>query len=261
MFSSTSRTLSLKLISAGMLAITALWFPAFASAAQNGTAVTNEFSALTKQEEEAKRKAAPKAAPPKAAPIKQAPARVAPRPAAPRQVAPRPATSRQVAPRPATPRQVAPRQAAPRVNQGSGAKIIAPVTPPPSVVRPNAGTPSVARKVFSPRGANSNAVRAANIRGVPARGAGRATIAGRNYSAWRSGYRIRRGGGWRTFVALGALGVLAIGASEYYPYAYIEVPEPYCDGRTADGCQLVWDEVETMEGDAIGQCVAYCPQQ
>ena len=93
------------------------------------------------------------------------------------------------------------------------------------------------------------------------RGAGRTSIAGRNYSVWRSGYRLRRGGGWRTFVALSTLGALSIGAYEYYPYAYIDAPADYCDGLTEDGCQLVYDEVETLEGDAVGQCVAYCPWQ
>jgi hypothetical protein len=121
------------------------------------------------------------------------------------------------------------------------------------------GTPKTAHKTFTPRGAKSHVVIAARIRGVPARGAGRTAISGRNYSVWRSGYRVRRGGNWRTFVALGTLGALTIGAAEYYPYAYIEAPQDYCDGLTEDGCQLVFDEVETMEGDVVGQCVAYCP--
>ena len=89
----------------------------------------------------------------------------------------------------------------------------------------------------------------------------RTSIRGQNYSAWRSGYRIRRGGGWRTFVALGALGAIIVGGSQFYPYAYISAPEDYCDGLTEDGCQLVWQEVETVEGDVIPQCVAYCPWQ
>ena len=114
---------------------------------------------------------------------------------------------------------------------------------------------------FTPRGNRSNLVSAARIRNVPMRGAGRTTIQGRNYSVWRSGYRVRRAGGWRTFVALGALGAITVGRSQYYPYAYIQAPEPYCDGRTADGCQLVWEDVETVEGDTLGQCVAYCPWQ
>jgi hypothetical protein len=92
-------------------------------------------------------------------------------------------------------------------------------------------------------------------------GAFRTTIRGRNYSVWRSGYRVRYGNRWRTFVALGALGVLAIGAYEYYPYAYIDAPQDYCDGLTEDGCQMVYDNVMTEDGDSVGQCVAYCQQQ
>jgi hypothetical protein len=121
------------------------------------------------------------------------------------------------------------------------------------------GAPKAAHKTFTPRGAKSHVVIAARIRGVPARGVGRTAISGRNYSVWRSGYRVRRGGNWRTFVALGTLGALTIGAAEYYPYAYIEAPQDYCDGLTEDGCQLVFDDIETMEGDVVGQCVAYCP--
>jgi hypothetical protein len=96
---------------------------------------------------------------------------------------------------------------------------------------------------------------------VPAHGAGRAVIRGRNYTAFRSRYRIHHAGGWRTFVALGTLGAITIGSDYYYPYAYISAPEPYCEGLTEDGCQLMWQDVETLEGDIISQCVAYCPWQ
>jgi hypothetical protein len=84
-------------------------------------------------------------------------------------------------------------------------------------------------------------------------------IQGNNYSVWRGKHRVRHGQSWRTFVAIGTLSVFAIGASEYYPYAYISAPEPSCQGLTDDGCQLKWQEVETVEGDHISQCVAYCP--
>jgi hypothetical protein len=152
------------------------------------------------------------------------------------------------------------------VPQGGGQKklapkSVAPVTVTPRVISPRTGPTTTARKVFTPRGANSRVVSAARIRSAPARGVGRTMIQGRNYSVWRSGYRARHGNRWRTFVALGTLGVLAIGAAEYYPYAYIAAPEDYCDGLTEDGCQLVYDEVETVEGDVVGQCVAYCPWQ
>ena len=116
-------------------------------------------------------------------------------------------------------------------------------------------------RVFTPKGANAKIVTSVKLRGIPRSGAGRFAIRGHNYSAWRGGYRVRHGNNWRTFVALSTLGVLAIGAANYYPYAYIEAPEPFCEGLTEDGCQLNWDEVETVEGDIVGQCVAYCPWQ
>jgi hypothetical protein len=78
---------------------------------------------------------------------------------------------------------------------------------------------------------------------------------------WRSGYRVRYGSAWRTFIALSALSAIAIGYDNYYPYAYISAPQPYCESMTEDGCQLMWQELQTLEGDIINQCVAYCPWQ
>lgn len=93
------------------------------------------------------------------------------------------------------------------------------------------------------------------------KGANQAFVNGQNYSLFRRSYRVRHNRSWRTFVALGMLAPLLIGAYEYYPYAYVDVPGPYCEGLTEDGCVLVYDEVETLEGDVIPQCVAYCPWQ
>lgn len=134
---------------------------------------------------------------------------------------------------------------------------------PRTVARPKT-TPRVAKQPARPRVGTAPTKRVViktRFRGIPARGAGRVVIRGHRYSVWRSGYRIRRGGGWRTFVALGTLGAIAIGASQYYPYAYISAPQPYCDGLTEDGCELRWRQVQTVEGDVISQCVAYCPWQ
>jgi hypothetical protein len=72
---------------------------------------------------------------------------------------------------------------------------------------------------------------------------------------------VRHGGGWWTFGALSALGAIIIGSDQYYPYAYISAPENYCEGLTEDGCELMWQDVETTEGDVVPQCVAYCPWQ
>jgi len=116
-----------------------------------------------------------------------------------------------------------------------------------------------APRVVTPKGTRT--VTASRLRGVPTQGVSSAVISGHNYSAWRSGHRVRHGRGWRTFVALSALGAIAIGSSEYYPYAYISAPENYCEGLTEDGCELMWQDVETIEGDIIPQCVAYCPWQ
>ena len=33
------------------------------------------------------------------------------------------------------------------------------------------------------------------------------------------------------------------------------------EGQTEDGCELMWQDVQTEEGDVIEQCVAYCPWQ
>ena len=128
-------------------------------------------------------------------------------------------------------------------------------------VTPGATRTGTPRAIRTATPGGSRAVTSARLRGASARGASRFIVGGQNYSAWRSGYRVRRGSGWRTFVALGALGAIAIGSNQYYPYAYISAPEPYCDGLTEDGCQLMWQEVETIEGDVINQCVAYCPWQ
>jgi len=118
-------------------------------------------------------------------------------------------------------------------------------------------SPAATARVVTPKGTRT--VTTSRLRGVPARGAGRTVIRGQNYSVWRSGYRVRHGSGWWTFVALSTLGAIAIGSNEYYPYAYISAPEPYCEGLTEDGCELMWQEVETIEGDVVNQCVAYCP--
>ena len=93
------------------------------------------------------------------------------------------------------------------------------------------------------------------------RGAAHARIRGRNFSVWRNKHRIRHGNGFRTFVGLSTLGAIVYGSGDYYPYAYLSATERYCSGLTNDGCVLRWQEVETIEGDVIEQCVAYCPWQ
>ena len=128
-------------------------------------------------------------------------------------------------------------------------------------VTPGVVTPKGAAKIVTPSGSNAHVVTAGKFRSMPLRGAGRTIIRGQNFSVWRSRYRVRHGNRWSTFVALSALSAIIIGSSDYYPYAYISAPQPYCEGLTEDGCQLMWQEVQTVEGDVVDQCVAYCPWQ
>jgi hypothetical protein len=224
--------IGLTLFAAGLLTATALFAPCTPSVAQERSASSTDFSAQQQQQQQ--KKGAPAAR-------RTQPHVVAPRMVAPQRLAPRVVTQPRVTPR--------------VVRQpGTIPRVVAPAGPGRRLVSP-AGIP----RVVTPRG--TRAVTASRLRGVPVRGAGRTVIRGQNYSAWRSGYRVRRGSGWRTFVGLGALGAIAIGSSQFYPYAYISAPEPYCEGQTEDGCELMWQEVETIEGDVVNQCVAYCPWQ
>jgi len=238
------------------------------STAQGASADTTELSA----QQDNKRKPAGKPA-----------ARPAPRPNVQHRAPPRPNVQRRAPPphnvqRRAPPRNVqhnAPPRNVPHNVQrnapgragrppNAGAKIVTPQNAGPKIINRSAGPKAggtTAARTFTPRGPRAHTVTAGRLRGMPGSGAGHTSIRGHNYSVWRRGYRIRRGGRWRTFVALGALGAIAVAGSEFYPYAYIAAPEDYCDGLTPDGCQLVWQDVETEEGDVIPQCVAYCPWQ
>ena len=269
-----SKMISLTLFTAGALAAAVLIVPSTPSVAQERPAIGTEVFAQQQQQQNKKgqqRKAAPaqRRAQPRAAPQRTAPRRAAPhRAVAPHRTAPHVAAPKRTAPRRAAPRRaVAPHRAAPRTvtrPKATPRVVRQPRTAPRVVRQPKAprrtvASPGAAPRVVTPR--STRTVTSARLRGLPARGAGRTVIGGHRYSAWRSGYRVRRGGNWRTFVGLSALGAILIGANHYYPYAYISAPEQYCEGLTGDGCQLMWQEVETVEGDLIDQCVAYCPWQ
>ena len=259
------RKMALTLFTAALLATINLFAPCTPSAAQAVSATGTDFSAQQQQDKKGKKgKAGPaRRSAPKAAKQRQATPRVtrqrqaAPRVTRQRQAAPHVNRQRQAAPRVNRQRQAAPRvtkqrQAAPRVNRQRQAT-------PRATRQRQAKSPAAARRVVTPRG--SRAVTASRIRGVPAHGTRRAVIRGHNYSAWRTGHRVRHGSGWRTFGALSILGAILVGSNEYYPYAYISAPEAYCEGLTEDGCELMWQQVETVEGDVVDQCVAYCPWQ
>lgn len=130
----------------------------------------------------------------------------------------------------------------------------------PEATNPNSGA-SRPLQTFTPRGANANVVTMARVRNLPAMGVSRVSIRGQDYSIWRHSYRARYHDRLYTCVALSALPAILIAANAFYPFAYIDAPESYCDGLSEDGCQLVWQDVETEEGGVIPQCVAYCPWQ
>lgn len=255
--------IGLTLFTAGVLAATVLLVPYAPSIAQAKPAITTDFSA--QQTQLGNKKAAPAARPVQ---TRVAPQRVAPLRATTQRVAPQRAVSqravqKRTAPRTfttttrrTTPRMVTQPKATQRVVRQP--KVTPKFVAPTKTTR-KVGLPTAAPRVVTPHG--TRAVTTSRLRGVPARGAGRTVIRGQNYSAWRSGYRVRHGSNRRTFIALSALGAIAIGSSQYYPYAYISAPAPYCEGLTEDGCELVWQQVETTEGDVIDQCVAYCPWQ
>jgi hypothetical protein len=142
------------------------------------------------------------------------------------------------------------------MNSGGGGKMIT----APDATKPNTGV-SKTLQTFTPRGTNATVVTMSRVRSVPAMGVSRVSIGGQDYSMWRHSYRTRYHDRWYTCVALSALPAILIASNEFYPFAYIDAPESYCDGLSEDGCQLVWQDVETEEGGVIPQCVAYCSWQ
>ena len=224
------------LISASLLVATFMFTPYAPSAAQDRSATSTDFSAQQDQQNKGKQK--------KAAPAgRAAPQHAAPRVAAPQRTAPRTVTqtktqTRVVRQPTTTSRTVKQPKATSRTvrQPTTTTKVIAPTAVGRKVV-----SPAAAPRVVTPSGTRT--VTASRLRGVPVHGAGSAVIRGQNYSAWRSGYRVRHGDGWWTFVALSTLGAIAIGSNQYYPYAYISAPQPYCEGLTEDGCELMWQEV------------------
>jgi len=131
--------------------------------------------------------------------------------------------------------------------------------PPRIVASPTRSAPAIRRATPGPNRIVGSP--AGGRRGFVVRDASRATIAGRNFSVWHDSHRVRRGGHWRTLVALRTLAIITFGSAPYYPYAYIDAPAPYCQGVTEDGCRLQWEEVPTLEGPRVYECVAYCPRQ
>jgi hypothetical protein len=193
----------------------------------------------------------------------------------PSQVKPYVTTPKTVTP-PRTPAEVTvPEHSAPTAPTLSGPKFVVPNGPgmnsapggggkmitAPDTTNPNAAGASKTLQSFTPHGANASVVTMSRVRNLPAMGVSRVAIGGQDYSMWRHSYRARYHDRVYTCVALSALPAILIAANEFYPFGYIEAPESYCDGLSEDGCQLVWQDVETEEGGVIPQCVAYCPWQ
>lgn len=168
--------LGLTLYTAG-LAVTVLVTPYAPSIAQTRSAITIEISAQQHQAQQKKAAPATRSAQPRVAPQRVTPQRAAPRVVAPRRTTPRMVTQPKV-----TPRVVRQPKSTP--------KIVAPATAGRKLA-----LPSAAPRVVTPQG--TRAVTTSRLRGVPTRGVGRTVIRGQNYTAWRSGYRVRHGSGWR----------------------------------------------------------------
>ena len=262
-------------LTTGLIAAAALVTAFGPSIAKERFVTSTEFSAqqhqdgnVTEKKTAPAQRAQPHAAPQKATPHVAARQRVQQRVATPQRTVSRAATShvaatRRTSVRTATQAKSNVTQAKVNSRQAKQSKITAKTTNQAAInhrastSRTGLTSRASATRVVTPRGTKN--ITASRLRGVPVSGASRTVIRGQNYSAWRSGYRVRHGSSWRTFVALGSLAAIAVGSSDYYPYAYISAPRSYCEGFTADGCQLVWQDVQTIEGDELSQCVAYCP--
>jgi hypothetical protein len=112
-----------------------------------------------------------------------------------------------------------------------------------SAVKIQAGPGQVSKVAFKP---------ASNVQFVKLGG-------NKSAAMWNSGpKKIWWGNKWKVFVPVTALGVVVLGGAYYYPYGYLTVSRPYCEGITPDGCRLNWQRVEFEDGDSDWQCVQFC---
>jgi hypothetical protein len=156
------------------------------------------------------------------------------------------------------------RQSPPVVRQAPPVARQAPVIRAPATVAtpqaaPRTQGPAAAAPTTKNQGFTTGSAPGMGRTALSLRGAGRATIAGRSFPIYRSGFRVHRDGYWRTLVALSALSAISYGATYYYPYAYIDTSYDFCQGWTDDGCNLRWEPVPTIDGSTEYECVAYCP--
>jgi hypothetical protein len=134
-------------------------------------------------------------------------------------------------------------------------KVVTPKrTVTPKVVAPKTAAP----KTAAPKTVGPTRL---GLRAIGPTSTGKTLIRGRNYTVWRGTHRVRHDGRWATLAAISTLSVILFGGADYYPYGYLSATGPYCEGVTEDGCILKWEEVPTLEGPWVLQCVAYCPWQ
>jgi hypothetical protein len=193
-----------------------------------------------------------------------APRTVTPRTIAPRTIAPRTISTPRTTTTTSSSRTVTSKQLGTQKTLTTKRVVTTKRTVTPKVVTPKIATP----KVITPKTSTSRTTTAKTVspnrrglRTIGASGTGQTSIRGRNYSVWRGSHRVRHDGRWATLAAISALSVIVFGGADYYPYAYISATGPYCEGVTEDGCVLEWNEVPTLEGPRVFQCVAYCPWQ
>jgi hypothetical protein len=158
----------------------------------------------------------------------------------------------------APPRFVAPSGPSPRIvgPRGPTPRVVGPQGPVPRVVTPRVVGPNVAAprlgsaRITGFRGSGPRI--GGSIRGpIRLGGRGVSFIRGPRYVNWH--------GSRRRLIAIGAISTIILGGIAYYPYAYLPVEQPYCEGYTEDGCELRWQEVATEDGLLVPQCVAFCP--
>jgi len=138
-------------------------------------------------------------------------------------------------------------------------KVTTPKITTPKVVTPKTTTPKTTlQKTATPKTGSPTRL---GLRATGPSSTGKTVIRDRNFTVWRGAHRVRHDGRWATLAAISALSVLVFAGADYYPYAYISATGPYCEGITEDGCVLRWEEVPTLEGPRLFQCVAYCPWQ
>jgi hypothetical protein len=161
-----------------------------------------------------------------------------------------------------------PHRAAPRPPDRGQRNVVRPGGGGHTVVRPGGGgnvvvRPGGGRNVVVRPGGGARVIagRHGPRIGVRVVGGGPIRIGGRNVTIIRGPRFVTWRGVRRSLVPIAVLSALTVGGVAYAAYGYVPVAQNLCDGYTEDGCQFMWTDVPTEEGDIIPQCVTYCPAQ